>query len=1038
MSLKWNPPIPNGIRSLANKTRQGLSDAREVVTGKANDIKDAVVGTTHDVTKSAVGHTRDAFEAVKRNPVTEAFQKSVTDPKAFVKDGVKGAGEVTQHALSSAKEAVLTPIDGAIDQATAPLESALTEEIKKLDSAGDTLMLSGNLDLKVKLKAGIAGEAEIERTADGKYQLSAEVTGDVGVGLLASASVSAGGRMEWQFDTPEEAAKAAVILGKGPAALASGGEDHQFVLEHLSAVEVNVGVEAEAGLGANFGPGGAELSVSLGATTGYRVEFEQGKPTHLVRTTEVEGSGAAGIAAGFKDKAGFSLGGDVTGSVSLETKIPLDASQLDGKDVLAFVANPATAVFAGPAETTITVEGSVDAGTQGQFFTAEVSGLRGEDVQAVTKRLLAGEFVNAFDDVQVEAKVTQGSFEDREAALGAKLAVVDFEFSARHRDVTVEGGNGSGGTTVSLGSGKRRAAGSGPSGAGGAPGSPGPSGGSAMEGPAQAERTPLNNPASRPPPNEFRVNSATGQLIPTARSESARPRAAGPLSSPSRTPREESGGTTRSSVPVIRNPELPGRTTHVRYDDGRVHIEAGPAATPEDILAHMETARILQRYEGAIGKVRQLIEQVKQAITGMPGYGSQGFESRLEVQKLSNILRSLESTQAQLRETLTGAEGTSTPATAAQLADLERQISSVERQLQTHAGQVDSLTAGRGYVAREDDVAPVDETSPEGRLPQGVPSWVAGALPPGVPPEAVHLQEATDGAGSRDYELRDREPHAAYWVGDTWLYLTDGNGRIDMVVNRAEVTSLPAGVAPWVAGVLPPNIRPGDVRVERSMVTNGGTLNPNLNNPQPDTAYWVDGRFLFVTDAHARTVLVEGDLQRVGPGGQVRHRETQRQGSRQYHTSESGVWTPMEVSDHTGTLRFKYRGDEGGHYAGAQFGGPPERINIFPQPAYENGSVRKGKHDPRSWDGDARRHATSESIRNWYEADRELSRYINAGDSVRIRIQPQFVGRGGNRPDRVFVRATLTTQTGDVAEADWRFNNTMKVRQLPGANPSGG
>lgn len=414
----------------------------------------------------------------------------------------------------------------------------------------------------MKLKAGIAGEAEIERTADGKYQLSAEVTGDVGVGLLASASVSAGGRMEWQFDTPEEAAKAAVILGKGPTALASGGEDHKFLLEHLSAVEVNVGVEAEAGLGANFGPGGAELSASLGATTGFRVEFEGGKPTHLVRTTEIEGSGAAGVAAGFKDKAGFSLGGDVTGSVSLETKIPLDASQLDGKDVLAFLANPATAVFAGPAETSITVEGSVDVGGHGQFFTAEVSGLRGEDVQAVTKRLLAGEFANAFDDVQVEAHVTRGSFKDREVAAGAKLAVVDFELSAQHRDVTVEGGSGSGGMSVSLGSGRSRAGGNGPSGGdgpsrsggpsrgAGAPGGPAqtsqrtgstaggsvPHSGAGTDGLAQAGRPHASVPSNRLPPNEFRVNPATGQLIPTARSSSAPAEGAGTTASRRTTP----------------------------------------------------------------------------------------------------------------------------------------------------------------------------------------------------------------------------------------------------------------------------------------------------------------------------------------------------------------------------------------------------------------------------------------------------------------------------------------------------------------------
>ncbi|MBZ4418525.1 hypothetical protein [Myxococcus sp. RHSTA-1-4] len=654
------------------------------------------------------------------------------DAKDFVTEGLSDlanfAGDVASDALGFAKDVVLAPVDAAIDQLTAPLEKELTDEIKKLNSAGDTLTLSGNLDVKVGLKAGIQGEAEIERTADGKYQLSAEVTGDVGVGLVGSASVSAGGRMEFKFDTPEEAAKAAIILGKGPAALASGGEDHKFLAQHLSAMEVNVGVEAEAGLGAKFGPGGAELSASLGATSSYRVEFDKGKPTHLVRTTEIEGSGAAGVATGLKGKLGFNVGGDVSGTVSLETRLPLDASKLDGKDVLAFLASPATAMFAGPAETSISVEGSVDLGNQGHFFTAEISGLSGDEVQNVTTKLLDGKFENAFDDVKVEAQVTTGSFKDRELGLGAKLGVVDFDVNARHRDVTAEGGSGNGGTTVSLGPGRRRGGSDGPSGSSGSSGSRGSSGTHGSTGSASTGGTnkPSGRPgdtstagdsspgterpsgdANRPPPTEYRVNPATGQLVPVTPRDNGTSRTERP-GTPGATeaPRDTDSTTGRRPVPVVRNPDLPGRTTHVRYDGGRVRIEAGPDATRADIEAHMETARALQRYEGAAGKVRQLIDKVKQAITGMPGYGSQGFESRLEVQKLNNILKSLQATQAQIDGDIRGATGANTPQTAAQRADLERRISSVENQLRTHESQVNSLTAGRGYVAMEDDVTP--------------------------------------------------------------------------------------------------------------------------------------------------------------------------------------------------------------------------------------------------------------------------------------------------------------------------------------------
>ncbi|NPC78776.1 hypothetical protein HPC49_11045, partial [Pyxidicoccus fallax] len=728
------------------------------------------------------------------------------DLKDFALDGLSEladtAGDLAGDALSFAKDVVLKPVDAAIDQLTAPLEGKLADEIKKLDSAGDTLTLSGNLDVKVGLKAGIEGEVEIEKTADGKYQLSAEVTADVGVGLLGSASGSAGGRMEMTFDTPEEAAKAAVILGKGPAALASGGEDHKFLLSHLSAMEVNVGAEAEAGFGGKFGPSGAELSASIGATMSYRVEFENGKPTHLVRTMELEGSGAANIAAGFKDKAGLDLGGEVSGSVSVETKIPLDASKVDAKDMLAFMASPTTAMFSGPAETTISVEGSVDAGTQGRFFSAEISGLSGEEMQDVTKKLLEGKFANAFDDVDVKAEVTTGSFKDRELAVGAKLGVVDFELSGRHRDVTAEGANGNGGTTVDLGGSKKNkgndgssgSSGSKPSGSNGTSGGNKPSGSNGTSGsdkptgstgttggttpasrpggrPAtgdarqpgtttgqeQAARPPASPPSNRLPPNEFRVNPATGQLIPTARPQG--PRTEQPGTAPTRPTLPEQGtdNTGRPPVPVVRNPELPGRTTHVRYDDGRVRIEAGPDATPEDIQAHMETARVLQRYEGAVGKVRQLIDKVKQALTGMPGYGTQGFESRLEVQKLNNILKSLQATQAQLDSDIRGATGANTPRTDAQRAELERRIASVENQLRTHAAQVDSLARGNGYVAEHDDRTP--PTTANGRpLPGSVQNAVNTAWHNLERPEdRQRLQTLLDSEGFSRLAPREQE-----------------------------------------------------------------------------------------------------------------------------------------------------------------------------------------------------------------------------------------------------------------------------------------
>ncbi|NOJ91793.1 hypothetical protein HMI51_02375 [Corallococcus coralloides] len=495
------------------------------------------------------------------------------------------------------------------------------------------------------------------------------------------------------------------------------------------------------------------------------MEFDKGKPTHLVKSVSFEGSGAAGAATGLKGKADLSLGGEVSGSVSIETKTPLDASKLDGNDVLSFLTGDKSDALVGPSETSITVEGSVDRGTQGQYFTAEVSGLTDKEVQSVTDKLKAGKFENAFDDLRKDAKVTQGSFKDRELVVGAKLGVVDFELSARHRDVTAEdgGGGGNGSTTVSLGGGKRRGGSDGPSGSHGSTGGPnrstgneatggtGPStkkpgntstGGDGQPGSKDGEKPsaklPANKTEDREPPTVYRVNPATGRLGPMSPQDGG-PARAGRSEKPvapapgaeRRPPRTEGQGETRPTagrrpVPVVRNPELPGRTTHVRYDDGKVRIEAGPDATDKDIQAHMETARVLQRYEGAVGKVRQLIDKVKQVLTGMPGYGSQGFESRLEVKKLSSILQDLEATQTQFNRDIAGAAGSATPQTAAQRTELEQRIASVESQLREHAVQVDSLAKGNGIVAERDDRAPT--TTAEGKtLPPKVQQAVETA-----------------------------------------------------------------------------------------------------------------------------------------------------------------------------------------------------------------------------------------------------------------------------------------------------------------------
>jgi hypothetical protein len=142
---------------------------------------------------------------------------------------------------------------------------------------------------------------------------------------------------------------------------------------------------------------------------------------------------------------------------------------------------------------------------------------------------------------------------------------------------------------------------------------------------------------------------------------------------------------------------------HVRYgDDGGVRVEVGPQADPIHLRRHAETVRQLRRYEGVIGRLRQLLSRVRQLLAGHPAYGTAGFEARLEVQKLNRIIADL---QAQQR----AVEARADRLTGDQRTDLRQEsesigleIATLENQLARHEANVDSYAAGRGFVAAED------------------------------------------------------------------------------------------------------------------------------------------------------------------------------------------------------------------------------------------------------------------------------------------------------------------------------------------------
>ncbi|WP_208729635.1 eCIS core domain-containing protein [Corallococcus exercitus] len=218
---------------------------------------------------------------------------------------------------------------------------------------------------------------------------------------------------------------------------------------------------------------------------------------------------------------------------------------------------------------------------------------------------------------------------------------------------------------------------------------------------------------TRPAEGEPRVSTPDEVLEPVSREarapgdegplpvEAAGPAARQPAKSERVTALELELGDLQGKVAVVEvgPPELKGRSTRVRYRKGRVQIEVGPEAGPHQIRTHVETARLLRRYEGPIGHIRQLLSRLVQALTRIPGYGTLGFESRLEVGKLTRIISELESLHAGIDERIQRVGDMEGSALAREKESVQRDIAELELQLEHYERLVDSLEAGRGYVA---------------------------------------------------------------------------------------------------------------------------------------------------------------------------------------------------------------------------------------------------------------------------------------------------------------------------------------------------
>ncbi|MCI0995141.1 DNA/RNA non-specific endonuclease [Pseudomonas corrugata] len=147
-----------------------------------------------------------------------------------------------------------------------------------------------------------------------------------------------------------------------------------------------------------------------------------------------------------------------------------------------------------------------------------------------------------------------------------------------------------------------------------------------------------------------------------------------------------------------------------------------------------------------------------------------------------------------------------------------------------------------------------------------------------------------------------------------------------------------------------------------------GAWSKELNKPEPNTIYKVDGNKIYQTDSLGRVEKVESDLSFV---------KNDRNTYQQCVAGKCGV-----------------AGDEGGHLIASIFNGPGEKLNLLPM----NGNLNKGV---------------------WKAMENAWADALKEGKAVRVKIEPVYSG-GNVRPDSFNVEYSI----GGGRPKEVLFNNS--------------
>jgi predicted RNA-binding protein YlqC (UPF0109 family) len=131
--------------------------------------------------------------------------------------------------------------------------------------------------------------------------------------------------------------------------------------------------------------------------------------------------------------------------------------------------------------------------------------------------------------------------------------------------------------------------------------------------------------------------------------------------------------------------------------------------------------------------------------------------------------------------------------------------------------------------------------------------------------------------------------------------------------------------------------------------------NKELNNPEPNTVYYVDGRHRYTTDEHGRTTSVKSTIREDDLDTGIRNC---------YQQGKAGS---CGLDD-----------DEGGHLIATKVGGPGEKINLVPQ----NMNLNRGK---------------------WKKMENEWAKRAANGENIEVEIEIIYDG-DNPRPEKFIVK----------------------------------